>query len=429
MRDETRKRLSELILEELSEKIKTRESLGSKLEAFADLPVEKVAEAILKQFEYLLSSELRGLIIHMIEQEIKAERATLELAKEEDLASTAPVEPLSVPAIEDALAAGDPVLAPPEDEETAAASPRVEPAPAPEPEPVEDVQLPNESIMEHFGTREPFPSDPMDIALDPSDWFYLYGFSYAPISTGRGVPSKRLRIKGVDETNRIFLLDSGDVRLYLSRLSPGDYPADKSGKPTLTSQKASRYKYEHEKILNTLRTEEVVVPLPFWSIVQGIGTITALVEDRYVDLLKALIEVHDAVDWDVEVYALDEHIVALPEIAEAAKGSRGRETKHASGRGRDIKVLEKLIFKEKSLAQEVHSSLLVLASKSKIDFMIRLDNAMMDDWKSILQSRYIVPKDRRKAFCQTIAEAQEEHKEYQLMIRLTNPAARFTLVS
>jgi hypothetical protein len=292
-----------------------------------------------------------------------------------------------------------------------------------------EVQLPNESIMEHFGTREPFPSDPMDIALDPADWFYIYGFSYAPISTGKGVPAKKLRIKGVDDANRIFLLDSGDVRLYLSRLAREEYSPDKSGKPTLSSQKAIRFKYEHERILNTLRTEEVVVPLPFWTLMQGLGSITALIEDRYVELLRALIDVHDAVDWDVEVFAFDEHIVGLPEIAEAAKSGKVRETKHATGKTRDIKVMEKLIFKEKNLAQEVHSTLLLLATKAKVDFMIRLDNAMMDDWKSILLSRYIVPKDKRKAFCQSIAELQTEHANYQLMIRLTNPATRFTLLS
>lgn len=417
MKDETRRRLSELILEELSEKIRRRESLGQKLEAFADLPVEKVAEAIIKQFEYLLSSELRELIIHMIEQEIAGERADLEdkraaeaRAIEEIPAPKAPeaVSPLAEPA-------NEPEAAPPQAE-----------AAVPMDEEPEDVHLPTESIMEHFGSREPFPVEPMDIALEPDDWFYIYGFSYAPISTGKGVPAKKLKFKGVDESNRIFLLDSGDVRLYLSRLAKEDYPTDKTGKPTLTSQKAAHYRYEHERILNTLRTEEVLVQLPFWTLMKGLGSVTSLIEDRYVELLRALIDVHDAVDWDVEVFAFDEHIVSMPEIAEANKAGKVRETKHATGKTRDIKVMEKLIFKEKSLAQEVHSSLLLLATKSKVDFMIRLDNAMMDDWKSILQSRYIVPKDKRKAFCQSIAELQSEYESYKLMIRLTNPATRFT---
>ena len=417
MRDETRKRLSELILEELSEKIKRRESLGQKLEAFADLPVEKVAEAIIKQFEYLLSSELRDLIFHMIEQEIAAERIVQEI-REEPLPAEAPAPEF--------VEAAPGARAPEETPVVEVPAPAEEPPSAPRRE--EDVQLPNESIMEHFGTREPFASETMDIVLEASDWFYIYGFSYAPVSTGKGVPARKLRVKGVDESNKIFLLDYGDVRLYLNKLTKEEYSTDKAGKPALTSQKGIHYKYEHERILNMLRTEEVIVPLPFWTVMQGLGTITSLIEDRYVELLRALIDVHDSVDWDVEVFAFDEHIVGLPEVADAGKSGKVRETKHATGKTRDIKVMEKLIFKEKSLAQEVHSSLLLLATKSKVDFMIRLDNAMMDDWKSILLSRYIVPKDKRKAFCQSVHELQEEYKAYQLMIRLTNPAARFTLL-
>lgn len=411
MRDETRRRLSELILEELSEKIKRRESLGQKLEAFTDLPVEKVAEAILKQFEYLLSSELRDLIFHMIEQEIAADRASHEVLQAEPAAEERLPEPVVVERAPE----------PPPPAELPALTPPLELEPEPEPE------TSTESIMEHFGTREPFASEPMDIPLDPSDWFYIYGFSYAPISTGKGVPTKKLKLKGADGLNTIFLVDSGDIRLYLSKLSKEDYSLDRSGKPTLTTQKATGVRYQHERILNTLRTEEVIVSVPCWTLMLGLAGITALIEDRYVELLRALIDVHDAVDWDVEVFALDEHIVSLPEIADAGKSSKQRETKHASGKTRDIKVMEKLIFKEKSLAQEVHSSLLLLATKAKVDYMIRLDNALMEDWKSILLARYIVPKDKRKAFCLSISDLQEEYKVYQLMIRLTSPATRFTL--
>ncbi len=412
MKDETRKQLSALILEELSEKIKTRETLGQKLEAFTDLPVEKVAEAILKQFEYLLSSELRELIIHLIEQEISAEKAAEEPAPP-------PPEP---PRAHEKKQPEKPLPVEPEpieDEEESVVemeSSMIEPPPS------------TESIMEHFGTREPFPSEAMDITLDPQDWFYVYGFSYAPISSGKGVPVRKLRMKGVDGNNNIFLLDYGDVRLYLNKLTKSDYTLDKTGKPTLSSQKGIPYKYEHEKILNILRGEEVMVPLPFWTIMQGRERIASLIEDRYVELLRALIDVHDAVDWDIEVFAFDEHIVLMPEIAEGAKERTGRESRHATGKTRDIKVLDKLTFKEKSLAQEIHSNLLLIASKAKIDYMIRLDNAFMDDWKSILLARYIVGKERRKSFCQEVVNLQQEYSKYQLMIRMTNPTSRFSFL-
>ena len=284
------------------------------------------------------------------------------------------------------------------------------------------------SIMEHFSSKEPFPSEKLDIQLKADDWFYLYGFSYAPDSTGKGVPSKMLSIKGVDSTNNLFLLDLGDVRMYVNKLTSGTFTNDKAGKPAITSSQLSRYKYEHEKILNILRSEEVIVSLPFWTIVQGHQYLVKLIEDRYVELLRSLIEVHDATDWDVDVLAFDHHILRLPSISDGAKGRTvQRDTRHPVVVKRDDKMLDKVIFREKSIAHEIHNHLLLVALKAKVDYMIRLDTAFMDDWKSILSARYTINKDKRKNFCQSVQSLQEEYKEYELMFRVTTPSNRFSI--
>ena len=148
------------------------------------------------------------------------------------------------------------------------------------------------------------------------------------------------------------------------------------------------------------------------------------------ELLRALIDVHDAADWDVEVFAFDQHLIDLPAMAEAGKNRPlQRETKHQLSRGKDIKLLERLMTKEKTLAQDIHSQLLLLSTKGKIDFMVRLDNAFMDDWKSILSARYTVGKEKRKAFCQNVRDLQNDYREFRLMIKVTNPSARFTFRS
>jgi hypothetical protein len=400
VKEDTRKRLSELILEELSEKLRQNENIRHKLEPFTDLPVEKVADAILKQFEYLLSSELRDLIITLIEQEIAAEQA-----------ASKPIEyisPVSVPIAEvEAEPPSPPVI---------------------EEKPVILEELPTTaSIMEHFGAKEHFPSEPINIELKPGDWFYLYGFCYAPESTGKGIPTRMLTLKGIDNSNNIFLLDYGDVRFYLNKLSLEDYSLDKSGKPTLAAKKMTEYKYHHENILNLLRTEDVLVSFPFWTIMQNREIIINRIEDKYVELLRSLIDVHDAVDWDVEVFANDQYIIELNEFVETVKErTPQREQRHPVSKGRNIKVMEKLIFREKNMAQEIHSQLLLHSTKSKVDFMIRLDNAFMDDWKSILDVRYTVGKEKRKIFCQTVRSLQSEYKTYQLMFRVTNPNVRFS---
>jgi hypothetical protein len=402
MKDDTRKRLSELILEELGEKIKKDQSLGRKLEPFTDLPVEKVADAILKQFQYLLSSDLRDLIIHLIEQELAAEEAVHAVSKIE------PVTPIEVTPTP------------------------VEPTPV-EPEAPVRVEAPElqstESIMTHFGVKELFPTEPIDITFQMDDWFYLYGFCYAPDSTGKGIPTKKLTMLGMDGINNIFLLDYGDIRFFVSKIDRDDFPPDRSGKPTLSGQKATWFKYEHEKIINTIRAEEVIVQFPFWTLIQRQDAIIKQIENRYVELLRALIDVHDATEWDVKVFVYDQHLIDLPVFADAAKEREvHREARHQVSKGRNAKVMERLMFKEKSIAQEIHSHLLLHSSKSKIDFMIRLDNAFMDDWKTILDARYTIGKDKRKVFCQTIRTLQKQHELFKIILRLTNPGVQFSFI-
>ena len=153
------------------------------------------------------------------------------------------------------------------------------------------------------------------------------------------------------------------------------------------------------------------------------------IEDKYVELLRSLIDVHDALDWDVEVFAYDQYIIELNEFVETVKErTPPREQRHPVSKGRNIKVLEKLIFREKNMAQEIHSQLLLHSTKSKVDFMIRLDNAFMDDWKSILDVRYTVGKEKRKYFSQAVRSLQKEYKSYQLMFRVTNPNVRFSFM-
>lgn len=403
MKQATRRRLAELILEEISEKIRKHENIRLKLEDFTDLPVPKVADALLEQFDYLLSGNLRELIAQLIAEQSVAKQAPKTEEVEESELEKEP-EKKKAPSVEFSDLARAMIKGKLHEESQSS------------------------SIMEHFGSKEPFPSERIDIELKPDDWFYLYGFSYAPDSTGKGVPSKMLSIKGVDNANNLFLLDLGDVRMYVNKLTVGNYTFDKAGRPTITSHQISRYKYEHERILNILRSEEVIVSLPFWTIAQGHQYLIKLIEDRYVELLRSLIEVHDAIEWDVDVLAFDHHILRLPSISDGAKTrSVQRDTRHPTVGKRDDKLLDKVIFREKSIAHDIHNQLLLVALKAKVDYMIRLDTAFMDDWKSILSVRYTLNKDKRKNFCQSIQALQEEYKDYELMFRVTTPSNHFSL--
>jgi hypothetical protein len=417
MKGETRQHISKLIVEELSEKIKSNEALQRRLETFADLPVEKVAEAIIRQFEYLLSSDLRDLIFHLIEQDIALEKVA------QSPPAIEPVEAESedelTPATADLEAKSDDVLV------SADTSDRFGEVHAP--------PVSSESIMEHFAVREPFRSEPITVIPQPDDWFYLYGVSYAPDSTGKGDFVRQLGIKGIDNSWDILLLDEGDIRLYLSKL-PRDVFSLEKEKPVYAASKSSHLRYEHERVLNILRGEELIVPMHQWSVVKGREEILRQIEARYTDILRVLIDVHDAVEWDVEIFALDEHFMQLPSIAEGASDRSpdriaGRAGRQAAKKGKtDSRKAEKVVVREKSLAQEIQNELFLLATKHKVDYIITLDTAIMDDWKSILSTRYTVGKEKRRQFCQLIVQLQKKMEEYQLLFKVSNPNTRFSLI-
>jgi hypothetical protein len=402
MKEETRRRLSELILEELAERIRHDDSLREKLEPYTDLPVEKVAETVLKHLDLLLTEEFNETLHVDLKETLAEEEAVIpaEPEREDPPVSAAPEEPVF-------------------EEPAAAPETRREPA---------SVGAGEGSIMKHFSLKESHPVEPFSLQLKADDWFYLYGLSYAPDSTGQGVPAKMLVQQGIEHSSNIFLVDSGDLRLYVSRLSAKEYSIDSSSRPNLASHQESRLKLEHENILNFLRIDESLIVLPHWTIYQGLQDILAKVEEKYVDLLKSLVELQDAADWDLELFAFDHHILQLPSITAGSKSraTPKREVKHPVGGRKSDVMIDKVIFREKSIAQDIHNQFLLSASKTKVDYMIRLDTAFMDDWKTILSARYAVSRDKRKAFWQTVKAVQEQYGEYELMMKIRTKADQFT---
>jgi len=441
MTNEERKKFSDTLLKELIERLKTSDNFRRQLEGFSTLPAGRVADRLVKQFENLLSAQLRDLLISLIEQDIRAEKEiavamkaqeerraleekkALEAREQKAAAEARKEEEARKAALEKTIPSAPSPKKKTEQSQKQGGKPESEGLPVPAGS--EGFRSAESSgIMEHFGTREPFPTAPIDFTIGEEDWLYLFGFCYAPETSGKGVPVRKLNIRAFDRKNDLFLLDSGDIRFFMSRVTAVDYVPDKGGRPTLDPQKSVWFKYDHEKIINHLRTAEVLVPVNPWSIFRGIGEVTRMIEDRYVDLLKTLIDAQDATEWEVEIFAYDDHIIQLPVITQPAKARTSeRESRHPVSKVRDAKFVERLIFREKTIAQEIHSNLLFYAQRGKLDHMIRLDSASMNDWKSIMVCRYTVQKDKRRKFCEAIKSIDETYPGYDLMVRVINPSA------
>ncbi|RCK77602.1 MAG: hypothetical protein IGBAC_1911 [Ignavibacteriae bacterium] len=441
MNSNFQEKLAQLILDEISERLKKREYLKEVLKKFLEFPPEKVAEEFLSEFEKLLTGNLKEEIINRLKlmylREIQPQVKENIIAEEsinienEAIVSTIPsetTEPGEI--VKEELT-----------EVIDEKSDKTEPIDIIEPikEPVVTSDIPKEreeitkesieSVIEVEELKEK-PSvyfkreKKTEIAISENDWLYLYGFSYAPNSEGKGYPSIELPIKGVDDKNVVFGLDYGDVRLYLSKIQFEKFVIAKTGEHILSPKEAISLRYNHSCILNQIRTNEILVPLEFWTIKMGREKIVRTIEERYLNFLHSLIDIHDAIDWDVEVSVLDNEFMKL--LSDSAKTSETRDySRHPKVQRMEVKQFEKVLFKEKEIAQKVNLTLTKVANKIKVDYIITLESSFLDGWKPILSARYVVGKEKRKAFYQSIFDLQSEFNKFKVMISVNSPKVHF----
>lgn len=410
-------KLTSLILEEIAERIQKNDTIKEYLKEFLDFPPEKVATELLAGFEKFLTSNLTQEIIARLKESdqpiVEGEELNVsqegvpQISKEEPLTQE---ESLSETSTDQTVEIRE--------SETQISAPEPDIIDIPISHDIEDTaEKPSVYFRKEKRT---------DIKIAPDDWIYLYGFSYAPNSEGKGFPSIELPYKGVDNNNVVFGLDYGDVRLFMSKLEFEKYTIAKTGVFILKPDESIQLRYNHTRILNNLRNNEIIVPLEFWTLKKGRESIINIVEERYLDFLHSLIDVHDAVDWDVEASVLDTEILKLTEPPALNRTWDSRyESRRQSKPRVEIKQYEKVLFKEKEIAQKINLGLTKIANKIKIDYIVTLDSSFLDGWKPILSARYVIGKEKRKSFHQKILDFQNELSEYKVMISVSSPKVKF----
>jgi hypothetical protein len=452
MKTRLQEKLATLILEEMSVRLKERNKILELLTEFSEFPPEIVTEEFLNEFEKLLDSGLRQEILKRLslpEQILPAKpseavRVTeLKPKIKEQKTEEVVIEPKSISEVTEVKSKVEEVkevsevptdiisevkehIAPTEIEltETKSEIPAKEKISVTT---VSDLPVFTEPRLETERPSIFFRKEKKtDIAIDSNDCIYLYGFSYAPNSEGKGFPSIELEIDGVEQGNKIFGLDYGDVRIFMSKINLNEYVTVRTGEPVLKSHEAINLKFQHAWVLNKLKANEMLVPLDFWTIRTGREKIVRMVEEKYINYLHALIDVHDAIDWDVEVSVLDEHIMKALSIDTKPKAiDLRREGRHQKVPRIEIKNFEKVLFKEKDIAHQINTTLTHVANKIKVDHMISLESSFLDGWKPILSARYVIGIDKRKAFHQSVLELQERFEKFKIMINVGSPKVRF----
>ncbi len=475
MKSRFKDKLAALLLEEMSERLRDREKIKQYLSEFTAFPPEKVTEEFLNEFENFLGSDKRGEIANRLHQshvnkiEIPQERGSIQSTEipatptrdvQECSKFKIEIEPIQAKeivvdtsSIESKIVTQEQVqetssivreieISQPEENIFVADEVEIEgeviqqePAQEYTSDEVKSIRedeliAPPTIIDEPIETERPsvyFKKEKKtQIEIYPDDWLCLYGFTYAPNSEGKGFPSVELDVKGIGKNGNIFGVDYGDVRLFMSKINIDKYVTVKTGSKILKPQEKMKLKLEYAHALNQMHTTEMLVTLEFWTIQQGREAVVRVIEDRYLDFLHSLINVHDAIDWDVEVLVMDSEILKAVSASSPERTVSVRLQPRESKTQRiDFKQQERVLFKEKEIAQKINLELTKIANKIKVDHIITLDSSFLDDWKPIFSARCIIGKDKRKAFHQAILDKQNEYKDFQVIINVSSPKVRF----
>lgn len=295
--------------------------------------------------------------------------------------------------------------------------PAVEPEDEPEPE-NEEANAPSAVSERHGQQRTP-------CQFTDDDLVYVHAVSSIPAGEQPSHEPFMLEEKGIDARSLVFAFDYENLRFYLSKITSGTMNVSKTGMLLLGKQESLQLQGDHQSILNDLRSHGVLLPFEFGTLARGKDELLGRIDDQLDELTDALETLEATTRWTVSVFVLDGKIaqlVATPDAA-AERAGRGKErTSHmqaAVPKKYDIKMLERMLQKEKKLAEAIHQELENAASGADVESMVNLGSGSSEDWKLILKATYQVPRKDIQTFSRVVTDLQYHHMMFDVMIVLS----------
>ena len=160
------------------------------------------------------------------------------------------------------------------------------------------------------------------------------------------------------------------------------------------------------------------------------GTVTLGREDLFDKIDANLYDLRDAVDeqmatswWNLGAYMLDAKLAQmLGDEPSAATRNRERTRSTSSVPGPSprigIKTLERILGKQKKIAEAIHEELNKHAQRSDVDMIVGFNSGTSDEWKLILKSSYEIRPSGIQSFNRAITTIQYRHFLFELMLSL-----------
>ncbi len=236
---------------------------------------------------------------------------------------------------------------------------------------------------------------------------------------------------GFDEGTQLFAIDHAGMRFYMSALKNQDSSVSKAGMLLLNKQDALRHRGRHERMINTLRLRSLILPAESGTIVRGKDDLVRRIDFRLNALLEILLGLTRNTTWRMQVGVLDSRIQHVypsdtaPVRPDRQNAERGRGS---TGQKRtDTKTLDRLLTREKKLAETILHSISTAAESHEVEYLIGLAGGSSDSWKVILKAVFHVPLARYPHFMKAVVECQELHAMVEPMLQLAGGTESFSL--
>jgi hypothetical protein len=282
-----------------------------------------------------------------------------------------------------------------------------------------DVEVENEESFVSLTKRHQVRI-PVELADD--DWLYFHGVS--PLSGSEEAAPKPFMMeeKGIDNREFAFALDRGGLRFYLSKIVPGSINVSKNGTVLLNKPDSLRLRGVHAGILNDLRVYGVVLPFEFGTVALGKSHLLNRIDGNLSDMARAVVELAHTKVWHLTVSMLDARLAQMLGIEKPApQRERDRPSYQQVPQQHriDIKTMERILNRQKSLAESVHEEISQIAESAKVEMMVGLSSGTSDDWKPILKSKYEVHPRWVPRLNRAVTDLQYRHMLFDLMLALS----------
>jgi len=232
-----------------------------------------------------------------------------------------------------------------------------------------------------------------------------------------------LEEKGIGVREFAFAVDHGGLRFYLSKINLTEMNVSKTGILLLGKQESLQMQGVHEGILNDLRAHGTLLPFEFGTVARYKGEFLKKIDHSLDEIKAAVLQLMGTKWWTLSLLVLDAKIAQLVGTvrAQAERTLPSKRKSHSSAiqpRSYDFKVLEKMLQKEKKIAESVHNQLASVTERSDIDMMIGLGSGSTEDWKPILKASYEVLPSRLQHFYRAVTDLQYQYMIFDLMLSL-----------